>query len=97
MSEGEVKIQELDAEIAGQKFKLTGANMNTLFTVLGFVVGCLCLYALWTHTNDAREASRAFVEAVKEQTAALKDQTATLRESNCLAVIKDPEQCRRLR
>ena len=92
----EVKIQEVDAEFAGQKLKISGANLNTLFTVLGFLVGCMCLYALWNHTNDSRDAAKAFADAVREQTVAVKEQTSELRFQNCLALLKDSEQCRRL-
>ena len=83
---GDANIQsaELDAEIGGQKFKYSGP-VNTLFTVLGFVVSCLIAYVLWTHTGDTKDATRELVGALKEQ-------TSTMRESNCLQTYRGPEE-----
>lgn len=90
------QVGNLEADIAGQKFKYTGP-LNTLFTILAaFGVGLL-IYMTYTHANDAKETSKAFVDAIKEQTAAIKEQTAAQREANCLAIFKDPVNCQRLR
>lgn len=69
------ELQQVDAEIAGQKLKLTGANLNTLFTILGCIVTCLIAWVLWTHTADTKEASKSLAEAVKDQTQATREQT----------------------
>ena len=93
MSDGEVKMQELDAEIAGQKLKLTGANLNTLFTILGFIVVCLIAWVLWTHTSDTKEASKVLSEAIKDQTVATREQTCVYTMPQTGAT---PELCKRL-
>lgn len=75
---------ELDAEIGGQKLKYSGP-VNTLVTVLGFVVTCLIGWVLFTHSAETKEASNALVSA-------LKDQTQALRENNCLQTYRGPEE-----
>lgn len=79
------QLQELDATIAGQHLKLTGSNLNTLFTILGFLVSCLIAYVLWSHTGETKEASTALVSALKEQ-------TQVVRESNCLQTYRGPDE-----
>ena len=91
MSDG--NLQELDATIAGQKLKLTGANLNTLFTILGFIVACLIAYVLYTHTGDTKEASKFLAEAIKDQTVATREQTCVYTMPQTGAT---PELCKRL-
>lgn len=89
----DVKLQELDAEIAGQKFKLTGSNLNTLFTILGFLIACLVAWVLWTHTGDTKEASKTLADAMKEL-------AQITREQICVQTMPQtgatPELCKRL-
>lgn len=92
----ETKIEQASAEIGGQKFSITGTNLNTLFTIAGFIVTALIAWVLWSHTGDSKDANRAFVEAVKEQTVAMKDATVVQRELNCLMGKAAPEFCRRI-
>lgn len=92
MSDGQ-QLQEVDAEIAGQKLKLTGANLNTLFTILGFIVVCLIAWVLWTHTGDTKEASKALAEAIKDQTVATREQTCVYTMPQTGAT---PDLCKRL-
>lgn len=73
----------LDAEIAGQKLKYSGP-LNTLVTVLTFCLVLLLGYILWAHQSDTKDASAAFVGALKEQTKAMVEGTAVAREQNCL-------------
>lgn len=57
--------------------KISSANLNTLFTVLGFIVTVLVAWTLFNHGNETKEASRDLVMA-------LKDMTQAAREQNCL-------------
>lgn len=82
-------VGELDAEIGGQKFKYNGP-INTLATIATLVLVILCLYVLWSHQQDARDASSAFVSAVKEQTTVQREQTVVMREANCLQSYQGP-------
>ena len=89
----ETNVQELDAEIAGQKLKLTGSNLNTLFTILCFIVVCLIAYVLWTHTGETKEASKVLADALKEQTVATREQTCVYTIPQTGAT---PDLCKRL-
>lgn len=95
MSDGQ-NVEELDAQIAGQRLTLKNAPVNTILTVATFVLVILIAYVLYGHQQDARDANAAFVSAVKEQTGAVKEQTIALREQNCLQRRVDPETCRQL-
>lgn len=88
----DVRLEELDATIAGQKLKLTGANLNTLFTVLGFIGICLIGYVLYMHTAESKEVQTSFVAAVKELTVAQREGTAAAREQNCLISIPEAQR-----
>jgi hypothetical protein len=91
----EEKVSEVDAEIAGQKLTIKSASLGTIATVVGLVGVGVLVWQGYTHSQESRDASAAFVSAIKEQTVAMKDQTAVQREANCLVVFKDSEQCRR--
>jgi hypothetical protein len=93
MSDQEAKIETVDAEIAGQKVKLTGTNLNNLFTVLVFILVCLIAYVLWGHTGDAKEASKFLAEAIKDQTQATREQTCVYTMPQTGAT---PELCKRI-
>jgi len=67
-------------------FKISSANLNTLFTVLGFVMLCIVSWVLWSHQvdasetrKDAKEGSKAIAQELKE---ANKEVAFTLKESN---------------
>jgi hypothetical protein len=92
MSDDAVKVQELDAEIAGQKLKLVGGNLGTLLAVFTFIVCSMVGYMLYGHTADAKEAQSSFVAAVKELTAVQREGTAAAREQNCLISIREAER-----
>ena len=91
---------ELAAKIGGQEVSLKGVSINTIATVLTLLLVILVGYVLYAHQQDTRDASVAFVGALKEQTVAIKEQTVVAREQNCLismpAAQRDPELCRRL-
>ena len=75
--------------------KVSSANLNTLFTVLGFVMTCLIAWVLYTHTSDAKDAT-------KELATALREQTVAAREQNCLISLpqerreQNSELCKRI-
>lgn len=92
MSDGEMKLQELDATIAGQKLKLTGANLNTLFTVLGFILSCLIAWVLWQHQTSAASKDDVFVSALKDVATAQRETTTVQREMNCLISIPEAQR-----
>lgn len=85
-------VEEVSAEIAGQKLSLKSVALNTLTTVatlIGVIVICMFL---WQHQQETKEAGAAFVSALKEQTIAYKEGTATQREQNCLLKFKQEER-----
>lgn len=105
MSEANGNGADVDVSIAGQQVKLKNIkSLNTLATVATLVicaVGFVALYQIvQAHTQDTRDAGKAFVEAIREQTSAVKEQTVAAREQNCLIAMpierRDPELCRRL-
>ena len=88
-------------------FKISSANLNTLFTVLGFVVLCIVAWVLWTHMDDARaggkEVAKELKEANKEVASALKESNReiskvlselarAMREANCLQSFPTPKE-----
>lgn len=85
----------VDAEIAGQKLRVTGASVNLIITLLGCIAAIVTAVLVWGHIQEAREAGREFVQAVKEQTAVQREQTAVMREQTCVMSQKDAEWCRR--
>lgn len=87
---------ELSAKVAGQELNLKGVSLNTIATVATLVAVGVLLYIAFAHAQDSRDASSAFVGAIKEQTTAIKEATQVQREGNCLLVVKDAEQCRRI-
>ena len=58
--------------------KVSSANLNTLFTVLGFIVTCLVAYVLFSHTGETKEASKELAAALREQTVAAREQTCII-------------------
>lgn len=93
----------LDAEIAGQKLKITGEHATLIITVLSFTVTCLIAWALFQHLQDMRDGTRDFVAAIKEQTVTIQEASKLQREQNCLMSMstipldrRNVELCRRL-
>lgn len=58
--------------------KVSGATVNTIFTVFGFVVTSLIAWVLWTHHADAKDLGRTVAQELKE---ANKEIAQTLKES----------------
>jgi hypothetical protein len=59
-------------------------SLNTGLTLISAAAGLFAVYLLMMHNVDAKEASRAFVTVLEEQTVALRDGTAATREQTCL-------------
>ena len=59
-------------------FKVSSANLNTLFTVLGFILTCLIAYVLYNHGNETKDASKELAQALREQTQAAREQTCII-------------------
>lgn len=102
---GKASGADIGVEIAGQKVNLRNVkSLNTMATLLTMVLSSVVLYALLQHQVDAREGSRAFVEAIKDNTRAQREAIAAQREANCIARLtpdqrKDSQQlefCRQL-
>lgn len=87
-------------------FKVSGANLNMIFTVFGFIITCMIATILWSHHEEARaggkEVARELKEANKEVATALKESnrevarvmnelTRAMREANCLAQFPSAE------
>ena len=76
-------------------FKVSSANLNTLFTVLGFILTALIAWTLYNHSSDTKDAS-------KELATALREQTQAAREQNCLISLpqerreQNSEICKRI-
>lgn len=71
--------ESVEADTMLGKFKVTSANLNTLITVLGFVMLCVTSYVLFMHTTDAKELGSTVAKELKE---ANKEVAGTLKESN---------------
>lgn len=84
------EVEELNAEIAGQKISLKSVAINTIVTLLTFALCVVTTSIVWQHTTDARETGKAFVSAIKEQTEATTEQAKLLREANCLQGYQGP-------
>lgn len=82
--------QTVDVQLAGQKVKITGHDVNLIVTVLSAIGIALLLWVAVAHQQDARDASAAFVAAIKEQTASQREQTGVMREANCLQSYQGP-------
>lgn len=92
---------DIGLELGGQKLNVRNVkSLNTVVTLLTFVLVSVIAYALWAHGEDSKAASAQFVGAIKEQTAAIKEQTVVQREQNCLIAMptdrRDVELCRRI-
>ena len=96
---------EVENSVLG-KLKVSSANLNTLFTVLGFGLTCVLTWVLWTHTADAKdtgkevarelkesnkEVAQALRESNREVAKVLEELARSLREANCLAQFHSTE------
>jgi hypothetical protein len=97
MSEEQSQGSDIALELGGQKVNVKNVkSLNTLATIATLIIVVLIGYGGYLHIHDTREASKAFIDAIKEQTGAIKEQTVVQRENNCLQIFKDVEQCRRI-
>jgi len=80
----EEQSTSVSAETALGKFSISGAQINTIFTIFGFVLTCLIVWVLFHHQEDARDAAKEFTLAVKELSAAQRESSVIGREQNCL-------------
>ena len=75
--------------------KVSSSNLNTLFTILGFILTALIAWVLYNHTNDSKAAS-------KELAGVMKEMTVAAREQNCLISLpqdrreQNAELCKRI-
>lgn len=81
---GEEKVEELSAEIGGQKLSLKSVALNTVITILILLGVGYTAFSMNQHQTEAKESSHAFVSAIKEQTSAMKEGTSATREQTCL-------------
>lgn len=88
----EEKVEELTAEVAGQKLSLKSVALNTLATVATLIAVGVLLTITWIHHTDGREGRNEFISALKEQTAAQRENAALQREQNCLFKFKPEER-----
>lgn len=82
--------QTVDLQLIGQKVKISGHDVNLIVTVLSAIGIAVLVWIAVGHQQDAREASAAFVAAIKEQTAAQREQIIVMREANCLQSYQGP-------
>jgi len=59
--------------------KIFGTDLNSFFTILGFIVGCIIATVLWTHHADVQAGGK---EVAKELKDANKEVASVLKESN---------------
>lgn len=85
MAEENGNGSDVQLEVAGQKLNVRNLkSLNTVATVLTLFGVLMLIYILWMHQQEAKEDSRAFVAAVKEQTTAMREGTAAQREQTCM-------------
>ena len=97
---------EVENSVLG-KLKVSSANLNTLFTVLGFVLTAVTALFLWTHTVDAKDGGKEVAQVLKESNKevatvlresnkelakVLAELARAMREQNCLMLFPDPKQ-----
>lgn len=89
MSDDRDATADVALKVAGQEVNVRNIkSVNTIATVLTLIVVCTGGVLIWKeinmHTTQAREDSKEFVAALREQTVVMKDQVQAQRESNCL-------------
>lgn len=80
----EEQVSELDAQIAGQKFSIKSASLNTIATVATLLGVILLGYVLWQHKVDAKDQGDSLNKAINAMIQAQQDATSAHRETNCL-------------
>ncbi len=80
----DVQSVELTNPIFGSA-KVSGATVNTIFSVFGFVLLMFCAFVLWNHQVEAKdggkEVAAALKESNKEIAQALKENNAAVTEA----------------
>ena len=104
-----VSDTEVEAEVAGQKLKVKGSDVNMLFTVSSFIGIVLIGYVIYTHADDAkksdkevaielrdanREVAKVLKDQNKEMTDVLKEMARATREQNCLLSLPQEQRQR---
>jgi proteasome assembly chaperone (PAC2) family protein len=59
--------------------KVSGQNVNTIFTVFGFVVLVLLAIVTWNHQVEAKDADKSIISVLKENNKVVAD---ALKDSN---------------
>ena len=74
--------------------KVSGATVNTIFTVFGFVLLVLLAWIAWNHQVEAKDNDKAIVQILKENNAltaaALKETTE--KQNRILEKMSDQQQ-----
>lgn len=73
------EIEEVSADTAIGKFKVSGTNVNNLLTILGFVALCVLLVLTWNHSASAMDARKDLAGAIRELAEAGREQNCLLR------------------
>lgn len=96
------EASSVEVENALGKFRISSGNLNTLFTVLGFVATLVLAMAMWAHYAEAKdtgdkvgqqlreankETASILKEANKDLARALSDIAQAAREQNCLLAL----------
>ncbi len=63
--------------------KVSGATVNTIFTVFGFVLLMFCSFVLWNHQVEAKDGGKEVAQALKDSN---KEIAAALKESQAAMV-----------
>lgn len=79
------EVEELSAEIGGQKISLKSVALNTLLTVATFLISAMTAYILFTHTGDSKEVTKDLAGAMRELAQAN-------REQNCLLIFEQKDR-----
>lgn len=91
------ETEELTVDAKNLTGTLKSTSINTIITLFAAIGVGVLVWQGFVHSQDTRDASAAFVGAIKEQTVAIKEQTSVQREANCLTIFKDPANCQRIK
>lgn len=83
---------ELSGEVAGQKFSLKSASLNTIATVATLILVAILAYVLWEHKLDAKAQGVSLTDAIQSMVKAQQEATQAHRETNCLIGMKEAER-----
>src|SRR3990167_7752335 len=59
--------------------KVSSANLNTIFTIFGFILTVLIAWVLWAHSGESKDAIKTVATELKT---ANQEVAVTLKESN---------------